>query len=82
MDFQFGWNQITSCLVADVVLFNSEWNRNSFLSRLEPFLNKIPTKDVVSGTRHLRAQITEKSRYLPLSQHKSFVLPGRSARLK
>lgn len=41
-DFQFGWNQIISSLAADFVIFNSEFNRNSFLSNLNSFVNKIP----------------------------------------
>lgn len=64
-DFQYGYNQILSCLVADSVLFNSAYNMNSFLSRVDSFLRRQPD---YKPTSSVADRLRRKSRvlYYPL----------------
>ena len=41
-DFQFGWIQIMSCIVADAIAFNSAFNMHSFLGAIDGFMRRIP----------------------------------------
>ncbi|CAF0979386.1 unnamed protein product [Adineta ricciae] len=67
-DFQYGYNQILTALVADVCLFNSFYNLNTFLDKLGPFLNRIPAPK--ANVQHIRQTIEHKSRvfYYPLDK--------------
>ncbi|XP_022660626.1 glycosyltransferase-like domain-containing protein 1 isoform X2 [Varroa destructor] len=41
-DYQYGYNQILSALAADKIVFNSEFNKRTFLDKMDPFLNSQP----------------------------------------
>ena len=41
-DVQFGYNQITSSLAADMILFNSQFNLNSSVDNISKFLSLQP----------------------------------------
>jgi len=69
-DFQFGYNQITSALCADQVLFNSDYNMQSFLDNIQKYLSLQP--DQRPEPTRMVAEIREKSQvcYFPLQLDK------------
>lgn len=68
-DFQYGYNQICSALVAQDVIFNSEFNKSSFLDSIDTFLRLQPAEQ---RPKNVQALIRPKSRvlYFPLSVRK------------
>ena len=61
-DYQFGFTNITSCLAADQIFFNSAFHREEFLGAIEPFLKRLPDLRPPGVGR----AIAEKSGVLPL----------------
>jgi len=66
-DFQYGYNQITTCLAADLVLFNSATLRDAFLENIAKHLKLQP--DQRPDVLQIREEVERKSRvcYFPLS---------------
>lgn len=66
-DFQYGWANIASALCADVVVFNSEWNLESFLAGIDKHMRTIP--DQAQRVPGLQASIRAKSvvAYFPVN---------------
>jgi len=42
IDYQFGFTDITNCLCADGILFNSQYHLDAFFHELLPFIKRIP----------------------------------------
>nr|CAH7746753.1 unnamed protein product [Callosobruchus chinensis] len=63
-DIQYALNEINSCLASDLVLFNSEFNRTSFLDNISKIIKMIPD----NRPKGVRAVIEAKSRvmYFPV----------------
>ncbi len=61
-DYQYGLTNITSCLAADRVFFNSHYHRESFLGAVDELLRRMP--DYVP--KEVPAKILEKSDVVPV----------------
>lgn len=61
-DFHFGFTNIVSCLVADRVVFNSEFHRDLFLDSLPDYLGRMP-EAVPPG---IRARLEPRCTVLPV----------------
>ena len=76
-DWGFGWNQIVSAQAADIVLFNSLYNMESFLQNVPSFLRSVPKS---MRPASIADAIKEKSRVLHFPIVQSIGAPPRSAK--
>lgn len=60
-DFHFGWVQVLTAVAADVVAWNSCFNRDSFLEAIPQLLGLIPDKAQRPPAAELQARIRAKS---------------------
>ncbi|XP_055695218.1 glycosyltransferase-like domain-containing protein 1-like [Lutzomyia longipalpis] len=67
-DCQYGLNQIMTCLAADEIIFNSFFNRTSFLDNINPILNIQPDLKL----KFIREKIEPKCEviYFPVKFHR------------
>eukprot|EP00943_MAST-04B_sp_MAST-4B-sp1_P001386 g1386.t1 len=67
-DFQFGYIQILSSLVADRVCFNSDFNRQSFLKNISAHFKKLPTNQKpIKGEIEKRILSKSEVLYFPIN---------------
>ncbi len=55
-DLQFPLTNITSALAADACVFNTQWNRNSFLDAIPGFLREFPDHHPLGVAEKIRAK--------------------------
>jgi hypothetical protein len=65
-DFQFGWAQVLSCLVADVVAWNSSWNLESFLAAVPRLLRLMPDRAQRPDAAAVARRVRDRSVVVPL----------------
>lgn len=75
VDYQFGFTNVTSCLAAERVLFNSKFHRDAFFQALPGFLRMMPD----CRPKGIPEAIRKKSSVLPLGCDFATLRPGKKA---
>lgn len=63
-DFQIGWAQIVSCMAANKIVFNSAFNRSSFLGKVDTYIRKIAEPEMRNAALDWTKQLDAKSSVL------------------
>jgi glycosyltransferase involved in cell wall biosynthesis len=74
-DYQFGFTNLTTCLAADRVLFNSRYNRDSFLAAAQDLLGRMPDEVPEWAPQRVR----ERSEVIPVGVDFSVIDAARDA---
>jgi glycosyltransferase involved in cell wall biosynthesis len=74
-DYQFGFTNVTTCLAADSVLFNSRYHRGSFLAAADELLRRMPD-EVPEGVPE---RIRGRSRVVPVGVDLASIDAGRAS---
>jgi glycosyltransferase involved in cell wall biosynthesis len=71
-DFQYGYNQILTSLVADLIVFNSNYNRNTFLENINIHLKMSPE---IRYKINVKTDLEPKSSvvYFPINLNETFI---------
>ncbi|MFQ5692183.1 MAG: DUF3524 domain-containing protein [Nitrospinota bacterium] len=75
VDYQFGFTNVTSCLAAEGVLFNSAFHRDAFFGALPGFLRMMPD----CRPKGVPGEIRKKSSVLPLGCELADFAPRRAS---
>jgi hypothetical protein len=70
-DFQYGYNQVLTSLVADQLLFNSRYNMSSFLDNINKFMKQIPNFDKIDIKKDIEPKCSVL--YFPINIEKDFI---------
>jgi glycosyltransferase involved in cell wall biosynthesis len=77
-DLHYSFTNYTSALISDLVIFNSQFNQNSFLNGLEAYLKRLPDFKGLENSDRIR----KKSKVVPVGINLAIEKRNHSERLK